>query len=247
MCSRWNFSRGSVCGIRRSSTGSAISREELARRGATAWMEMIFRDGFYHADPHPGNLLVMEDGIIGIMDCGMVGRIDEGLRESIEELLVTIANLDAPMLARILTRLCAPPPGFDETAFSADLSDFVSYYGSQPIERFRAWRRPERDRALRFALPSRSAKRLGPDHQGARHAGRHRQTAEPEAEPHFHHRRVSAENSAPPVVAPPAVAKAQPAHRRVAPLRQGVALRSRRTFPAGAGRQLRCSSRAPPA
>lgn len=114
----------------------AISREELARRGATVWMEMIFRDGFYHADPHPGNLLVMEDGTIGIMDCGMVGRIDEGFRESIEELLVTIANLDAPMLARILTRLCAPPPGFDEAAFSADLADFISYYGSQPIERF---------------------------------------------------------------------------------------------------------------
>ena len=113
-----------------------ISREELARRGATAWMEMIFRDGFYHADPHPGNLLVTEDGTIGIMDCGMVGRIDEGLRESIEELLVTIANLDAPMLARVLTRLCAPPPGFDEAAFTADLADFVSYYGSQPIERF---------------------------------------------------------------------------------------------------------------
>ncbi len=113
-----------------------ISREELARRGATAWMEMIFRDGFYHADPHPGNLLVMEDGTIGVMDCGMVGRIDEGLRESIEELLVTIANLDAVGLARVLTRLCAPPPGFDEAAFTADLADFVSYYGSQPIERF---------------------------------------------------------------------------------------------------------------
>jgi ubiquinone biosynthesis protein len=114
----------------------AISREELARRGATAWMEMIFRDGFYHADPHPGNLLVLEDGTIGIMDCGMVGRIDEGMRESIEELLGTIANLDAPMLARVLTRLCTPPPGFDEASFSADLADFVAYYGSQPIERF---------------------------------------------------------------------------------------------------------------
>jgi ubiquinone biosynthesis protein len=113
-----------------------ISREELARRGATAWMEMIFRDGFYHADPHPGNLLVTEDGTIGVMDCGMVGRIDESLRESIEELLVTIANLDAVGLARVLTRLCAPPPGFDEAAFTADLADFVSYYGSQPIERF---------------------------------------------------------------------------------------------------------------
>src|SRR6187549_3079573 len=63
-------------------------RDELARRGATLWLDMIFPDGFYHADPHPGNLVVMEGGIIGIMDCGMVGHIHESLRESIEELLV---------------------------------------------------------------------------------------------------------------------------------------------------------------
>jgi ubiquinone biosynthesis protein len=114
----------------------SVNRDELARRGAVLWMDMIFRDGFYHADPHPGNLLVMEDGTLGIMDCGMVGRIDESLRESIEELLVTVANLDAAMLARILTRLCNPPPGFDEAAFSSDLADFISFYGSQPIDRF---------------------------------------------------------------------------------------------------------------
>lgn len=111
-----------------------IDRDELARRGATLWLDMIFRDAFYHADPHPGNLLVMEDGTIGIMDCGMVGRIDENLRESIEEILVSIANLDATMLTRILTRLCSPPPGFDESGFSSDLADFISFYGSQPID-----------------------------------------------------------------------------------------------------------------
>ena len=37
---------------------------------------MIFRDGFYHADPHPGNFLVLADGRIGLLDAGMVGRLD---------------------------------------------------------------------------------------------------------------------------------------------------------------------------
>ena len=78
-------------------------RDELARRGATLWLDMIFPDGFYHADPHPGNLVVMEGGIIGIMDCGMVGHIHESLRESIEELLVAVAGLDARASERYLT------------------------------------------------------------------------------------------------------------------------------------------------
>ncbi len=113
-----------------------VDRDELARRGATVWMDMIFRDGFYHADPHPGNLVVMADGVLGLFDCGMVGRMDDFLRENVEELLVCIASQDGPMLARILMRMCSPPPDFDEAAFSSDLTDFISFYGSQPLEHF---------------------------------------------------------------------------------------------------------------
>ena len=82
-----------------------VDREELARRGATIWMDMVFRDGFFHADPHPGNLLVLPDGAIGILDCGMVGRIDETLRETIEEAMVAIANHDGAHLARLIMDL----------------------------------------------------------------------------------------------------------------------------------------------
>jgi len=113
-----------------------VNREELARRGAIVWMEMIFRDGFFHADPHPGNLLVLADGTLGIIDCGMVDRIDETMRETVEELLVGIAGGDATQLARLLMRLCEAPPGFDEAAFTNDIADFVAFYGNQPIERF---------------------------------------------------------------------------------------------------------------
>ncbi len=113
-----------------------VSHDELARRGATLWMDMIFRDGFYHADPHPGNLVIMPDGVLGLFDCGMVGRMDDRLREEVEQILVCIASQDAAMLARVLTRMCSPPAEFNEAAFSADLSDFISFYGSQPLERF---------------------------------------------------------------------------------------------------------------
>ena len=47
-------------------------RAELARRGARVFLDMIFRDGFFHADPHPGNVLVLPGGVIGLLDAGMV-------------------------------------------------------------------------------------------------------------------------------------------------------------------------------
>jgi ubiquinone biosynthesis protein len=113
-----------------------VDREELSRRGAIVWMEMIFRDGFFHADPHPGNLLVLPDGALGIIDCGMVDRIDETMREMVEDLLVAIAGGDATRIARLLMRLCEAPSGFDETTFTNDIADFVAFYGHQPIEHF---------------------------------------------------------------------------------------------------------------
>jgi ubiquinone biosynthesis protein len=112
-----------------------VDREELARRGATIWMDMVFRDGFFHADPHPGNLLVLPTGAIGILDCGMVGRIDETLRETIEEVMIAVANHDGPHLARLIMELCSAPPDFDEGAFSSDVADYVAFYGSQSIDR----------------------------------------------------------------------------------------------------------------
>ena len=65
-----------------------VNSEDLARRSALVWMEMIFRDGLFHTDPHPGNLLVLADGTLGIIDCGMVDRLDETMRETVEDLII---------------------------------------------------------------------------------------------------------------------------------------------------------------
>jgi ubiquinone biosynthesis protein len=113
-----------------------VSRDELARRGAAIWLEMVFRDGFFHADPHPGNFLVLPGGVIGILDCGMVHRIDETLRERIEECLVAIASHDGVHLARLIMQICSAPADFDEGKFSADVADFVAFYGTQSLKQF---------------------------------------------------------------------------------------------------------------
>ncbi len=79
--------------------------DDLARRGANMYLQMIFRDGFYHADPHPGNLMVLPGGAIAVLDCGMVGRIDDRLRDEIDGLLLAVAQKDAKEVAEVVKRL----------------------------------------------------------------------------------------------------------------------------------------------
>jgi ubiquinone biosynthesis protein len=117
-------------------TSEGFDLERLARNGAHLYLEMIFADGCYHADPHPGNLVLLPGSVIGLLDFGMVGRIDEELRENIEEMLLSIVNRDSVQLASIITRVGKVPPDLDETALRIDLDDFVSLYANQPLETF---------------------------------------------------------------------------------------------------------------
>jgi ubiquinone biosynthesis protein len=109
---------------------------QVTRHGAEMYLEMIFHHGFYHGDPHPGNLIVLADGAIGLLDFGMVGRLDEQLREDIEDMLAAIVTQDSQQLTSLVMRLGAVPPGLDEPALSVDLSEFVSHYANQPVDSF---------------------------------------------------------------------------------------------------------------
>ena len=108
--------------------------EKLARHGAELYLEMIFADGCYHADPHPGNIVLLPGNVLGLLDFGMVGRIDEQLREDIEEMLFSIVNRDAVQLASTITRIGQVPSDLDEAAFRVDVADFISHYANQPLD-----------------------------------------------------------------------------------------------------------------
>ncbi len=115
---------------------SRAQLEKLARRGANAYLKMIFEHGFYHADPHPGNLLICENGTLGLLDFGMVGRLSESMREDIESVLMAIVTRDVPLLATVIKRMGDCPLDLDETSFSNDLADFVGQYSTQELSNF---------------------------------------------------------------------------------------------------------------
>jgi ubiquinone biosynthesis protein len=107
--------------------------DEFARRGANMYLEMIFRDGFYHADPHPGNLMVLPDGVVGVLDCGMVQRLDDDLREAIEDLLLAAVHRDPQTVTEAVWDLCTTPPTTERQRLQSDITDLVTEYAGQSI------------------------------------------------------------------------------------------------------------------
>ena len=124
---------GTKLSDREAIVAAGLDMDELARRGAELYLEMIFTHGFYHADPHPGNMLLLEGNVFGLLDFGMVGRLEESLREDIENMLLAIVNSDDAALTAAITRLGDVPGNLDEGMLRMDISEFVSHYGNQPL------------------------------------------------------------------------------------------------------------------
>jgi ubiquinone biosynthesis protein len=109
---------------------------EIAQRGAAICLEMIFDKGFYHADPHPGNILVMENNVIGLLDFGMVGRIDERLLDDLGEMLLALGDQDPEHLCSLIIRTSKVPINLDRSSLTLDITDFLAHYSSQPLDQF---------------------------------------------------------------------------------------------------------------
>jgi ubiquinone biosynthesis protein len=115
---------------------AGVDREEVARRGANLYLKMIFVHGFFHADPHPGNIVLLPGNVIGLLDFGMVARIDERLREQIEDMLMAMVQHDVPLLVRLVKQIGKPPPLLDDAGLANDVADFVGHYATQSMEHF---------------------------------------------------------------------------------------------------------------
>ncbi|WP_199035694.1 ABC1 kinase family protein [Glycomyces salinus] len=98
-------------------------------------LDEIMIDGIFHADPHPGNLLLLEDGKLGLIDYGSVGRLDRELRTSLQAILMAVDRQDGPALADALIGVSTRPDELDQVAFERALGSFMARHlmaGSSP-------------------------------------------------------------------------------------------------------------------
>jgi ubiquinone biosynthesis protein len=114
--------------------------ERIAVEGATAILEQIFLHGIFHADPHPGNVMVLDDGVIGFIDLGQVGRLDRSLRHRVARLLTALAKLDEEAAADALLALTTSDQAPDRRAFEADLSELIDWHLDRSVGEIRLGR-----------------------------------------------------------------------------------------------------------
>ena len=103
-------------------------RAELARALLDSLLRQIMLDGVFHADPHPGNILLLRDGRLGLLDFGSVGRIDAELRGALQRLLLALDRGDPVRLTDALLAVVDRPEDLDELALERDLGRFMTRY-----------------------------------------------------------------------------------------------------------------------
>ncbi|WP_051309191.1 ABC1 kinase family protein [Desulfogranum japonicum] len=114
-------------------------RRQLARNGLRAAVKQILEDGFFHADPHPGNLLVGSNMNICFIDWGMAGRLTDRDRYILIDLLSTIVEKNTEGLVRSFLRICGETgQPIDREGLKRKLSDLLDRYHAVPLKQINA-------------------------------------------------------------------------------------------------------------
>lgn len=105
-----------------------VDRKHVARRGADIVLKMTFEDRFFHADLHPGNLFIHDDGTIALIDFGMVGMVEEELREHLSNLFIALVRGNPDLLATALVGVSVSAAYVDREILREDLRVFLTHY-----------------------------------------------------------------------------------------------------------------------
>lgn len=111
-----------------------LDKRALANRLVTAYCQMVFKDGYYHADPHPGNILVQQDGTIVLLDFGAVARLDAKMQKGIPQLIEAAVKNDSEKIIQILSDLGFIAEGKDAQKIAEKLIDTFRYFLQNEIE-----------------------------------------------------------------------------------------------------------------
>lgn len=111
---------------------AGMEPEVVARTGAQLVLRMLLQDGFFHADPHPGNIFVLRDGRIALIDFGMVGHLSQARRREVVRLLFGLVERDPERVAEVLLDW-AGQAEVDDAQLAVDVETFIDRYHGLPL------------------------------------------------------------------------------------------------------------------
>jgi ubiquinone biosynthesis protein len=115
-------------------TEALTDPESTAKQGLKAAIKQILDDGFFHADPHPGNLLITEEERICLMDWGMTGRLSERDRHELIDLMKSVVDKDSEAMVHALLRISSAGEAIDQRGLERELLDVLDSYYAVPIK-----------------------------------------------------------------------------------------------------------------
>lgn len=117
---------------------AGYDRHKIALNSASATVKMVMEDGFFHADPHSGNYLIMPEEVIGLVDFGKVGYLRDKDRMDLIRLYIVAIEMDVDGMIDQLMRMSAVREDVDRNKLAYDLSRFLNKYHGVPIKYVRA-------------------------------------------------------------------------------------------------------------
>lgn len=113
---------------------AGLNRQLIAQRGADAFLKMVLHHGFFHGDPHPGNVLILPDNVVCLLDYGMVGRLDPQTKDFFTDILLAIIKRDVDEVISLLLFSGDIIDNMDTRALRRDLSEFIDGYYEIPLQ-----------------------------------------------------------------------------------------------------------------
>ena len=117
----------------RDNKNEATQRSELTTILFRAFFKQVYIDGFFHADPHPGNIFYLEDGRLALLDCGMIGRLDPRTQQILTEMLLAIVDLDARRCSQLTLELAEGGQQVNLNRLTNDYDSMLRKYYNRSI------------------------------------------------------------------------------------------------------------------
>ena len=118
------------------STGDEFDKKLLAKNVLDSYLQQLFIDGFFHGDPHPGNILILEENVVCYLDLGMMGFFDEKFKRDLSEVVLLFMDQDVDGLINQLMYMDILDYDIDTTTLRRDLNDLFGRYFGVQLNRF---------------------------------------------------------------------------------------------------------------